>query len=193
VSPFPVGAALDDYVRAREQVLDAGPSFDESLVGAQPEGRSLPLTASDLEAARLQAQYTTARVRARVYRHADAELVGRMSDMLLGRYGVDSVAPSMLAFWDEMCPALTGRPARLGQPRDLVHELVAVCGEVEGDDAVETAALESTAPPPCVVLSRQDGVVPMRLVRPWAESRRWAVTVRDGAHGDVRFLDDCLE
>lgn len=203
ISPFPVGAPAGQYVRARQRVLEGQPVFARALLGTTPAGRSLPLSATDLEAARVQAQYASTRTRTRLLmgHRTDAVLVGQMSDMLFGRYGVDSVSPSVLAYWDETCPALHGWPSPRGSGSPsggtgLAGELLGVCDSrdegpvgVRGSGSIELVPRSLRAP--CVVASREDGVVPIDLLRRWAAGYGWPVAVRSGRHASVRFLRAC--
>ena len=104
VSPFPVGMPAPQYVRARSAVQP--PPLPRSLP-AEARGRSVDLTAFDLEAARLQVQYLAPDARRRLA-DADGSTVGGLSDQLVSRYAVDSVSGALLAGWEEMCGQVPG-------------------------------------------------------------------------------------
>jgi hypothetical protein len=187
-SPFPVGASAADWLHARERDLARGPVFSDAVVGTAPEGRSIAVSASDVGAAEVQAQYFDRRTRRSLSAQAqDARLVGRLSDMLFGRYGVDDLSPALLAYWDETCTALRGWTA--AGTGSFLARFDSVCSAAA--DSATLAAPSGGVEATCVAGSREDGIVPVALLRQWAATRRWHLAVAGGRHADPALMRRC--
>jgi len=189
ISPFPTGTSAVALIRARQAVLNTAPKFSKALIGKQPATRSVPIAASDLAAAQVEAQYVPPAAQTTLYKHAaDATLVGHLSDMLFSRYGEDDIAPSMLAFWDETCPAAHDWPT--AAEAGITNVLYEVCGSQHNQKPVTPGHLKVV---PCIVATRHDGIVPLPLLRRWTKTNRWPIRPGVGGHADLRNLTRCME
>lgn len=190
-SPFPLGMSAARYLKLRGDVPT--PSVSPRLIGAIVANRVSPLTALDIEAARLESLYLAPHARDRLGFGPDAaQMVGRLSDQLFGRYGVASISHALLAYWEETCPALSGwdqvETTRYGLPGQLLR----VC-QLAAEGGWVPPPIRPIQRPACVASARHDGIVTAPMSR-WL-SRRYGWTVDEvvgGGHANSRGLTKCL-
>ncbi len=188
VSPFPLGMPAPRYVRARAAV--PLPALPDSLPTGRVGGRSVDITAFDLEAARLQVQYLPPRVRTRLS-DANASTVGSLSDQMLSRYAVDSISGALLAGWEEMCVQIPRWGAVDLRSYGVLGEVLGACGEAP-NRASPGAPVER---PACIANVAGDGVVPKGARRWLAKHHGWRtdVLLRGEPHASLLGLTRCLE
>jgi hypothetical protein len=188
VSPFPAGMPAAEYVSSKNS--EPVPSVDLGVLGAKPPGRSLPISTLDISAAQMQSLYLDPRARAELFTSADApRVVGKLSDQLFGRYGTASIAHSLLAFWDETCPALADWPKSSMASQGLAGELLSMCSLQPPSQPIAL----TKAQPDCVAFTRNDGVLP-DATRVWLrKTRNWPTEIRvPGGHASSAGLESCI-
>lgn len=191
VSPFPVRLDAEAYLSS----LRAAKRYavPVNVIGGKSERRSLAISSLDREAAMKELMYYEPGDRARLMsRSADLEyIVGKLSDAQFGRYGVNSLAPSILALWDETCPALRNwQDVPATAYRSFDGELLRVC---EGYDKYPAKSSESPVKPPeCLVLINGDGIVPERAAKAAVKLLGWKITAEaPGGHANSAALAEC--
>jgi len=204
VRPFPLGVPGDRIIAARVTALEqdtVAPAAPRAA-GVVVEGRSLPVTAFDLASARVQMSYLPPEQRDRVARLMSQgkghKAAGQLSDRLWGRFGKERLAPSMLAYLDEVCQASSWPASRVGvSPGSVLAALTAPCRWVPG----VRPDREPTLRPPevgrlCVVVGDSDPVVPGALMEQELTplpDRTTLLKVPERDHTAVSGLQECLE
>mgnify|MGYP001949671550 FL=1 len=195
--PYPVGVDPGELTAARVEVLRrhvGEPSVDPA-VAVEVADRSLPVTAFDVVSAVIGTGYVTDEELADVVDHlttaSDPALIGRLSDQLWMRYGVDSLSPGMLAYWSEVCRA-TGAgqvppTLDLTDPATVMAAAFAPCTGRPERLSVDTRATEV-----CVTASVNDSVTPGALIERYLVGAT-VVAVSPRSHGDLSGLDRCWE
>ena len=190
-SPFPVGMAARNYLRLRDGTH--GPPVPPGIVGQRVPHRSRQLTRLDVDAARVESLYLPPASRPRVLSGPDAAAkVGRLSDQLFGRYGVDSISHAMLAYWQETCPALSGWRAADTTHFGLPGQLLRIC-QLAAERGWMPTVTRPIKRPTCVAEVRGDGIVTAPMSH-WL-MRRYGWTVSrwvDGGHASSLGLTRCL-
>ncbi|MFI7586846.1 hypothetical protein ACIB24_07205 [Spongisporangium articulatum] len=190
--PFPTGLDAARYLGARQ--LAAEHHWARAYEAKQP----LPRTFTD-QSAILAAAYLPAKEIASLSTlrsSARHERLRTLSDGLWQVFGTASVSPAILAYYDEMCPALQDWPgvessrARTGL-MGTYHE---ICSDVM--QARRTTAAGPVPVPTvratCVVVSRTDAVVPRALLKGSDLVERADHLVYDDAdHQDMGDLNQC--
>lgn len=164
--PFPVGASADEIVAARAVAVKSATD-----VGKEPATDS-GISAFDLASAQVGLGHLTGDVyqeqRTAVLERHDRTAARRLSDNLWFRYGENSIAPALLAQFEEICP-LTGPVTGDRYAADVEGVLRAAF--------LPCAANRPSPPPPaavgkvCVITSNADTVAPARLSRKYLALR----------------------
>jgi len=190
-SPFPLGMRAARYLEMRQDVR--GPRVREGLVGARVANRANPLTRLDIDAARLESLYLEPRARHQVVSGPDAaQMIGRLSDQLFGRYGVASISHALLAYWEETCPALSGWGAVDTTRYGLPGQLLRIC-QLAFQRGWVLQPIPQVQPPACVANVRRDGIVTPPMSRWLSHRYGWKVDeMIGGGHANSRGLTKCL-
>jgi hypothetical protein len=185
VSPFPYGVDAHNYVRAR---AERAPHVPSATTPRHVNGRSIPVSEFDTRAAELQAAYfDNSSVHALLTRPSDKN-IGRLSDMLFGRYGRAQLSPALLAYWEGTCQATTGWSSRW-MYHSFLGSFMGVCEYAEPHNWPQ-----STQDPECVGVVEGDRIVPDEVVQPWLRKRGWQHVVEGhGAHAPTQMLENCLK
>lgn len=217
-SPAPFGLTGAQYLDGRSAGADA--VFDRKCAGCSPKrdrrraffdlrqrlaaqpvkvtGRTPPVRAADADAAVYGTAYLTTEQQATFLRQLESpgkakfEMIGALSDRILSRFGTLDMAPSFLAYLEEVCP-LYAPWAAVRDRVDLMGRLHAPCGQAK------LAAQHDRAPKQgsgrlCVANAPADGVVPASVRRDWARSFSDLVEIEAGrVHGDVAAVVGCFE
>lgn len=166
-----------------DALLDIGSSINSS---------SRTIVPADVEAARVFAGQIGGPPSSR------AELA-RYSDLLWQRYGVGSVSPALLAYWDEVCGNATGWPAPTGNDGSAVLQFLEAfhtpCAAIPRAAVTNARAVTRTGHGRlCIVLGDNDTVAPSSLAAVALASSA-AVTVHsaDKAHTSLDGLAACMK
>lgn len=186
---------------AEQRLAEAARAFDER--SERDDNRSIPTTGADVgPAAVALARVTDADFQQYapdlLSNEPSGSVIGALSDRTWGRFRVSDVSPTLLAYFDEVCPRYQGWSEALDNARGSpLAAFLAVfhspCGAIEGDAASPPKALPATrAQASCVISATRDPVTPLSSARAWAKrlSNSKLVTVDSDGHGSLN-LDSC--
>ncbi|MCH7229583.1 hypothetical protein L0U85_01705 [Glycomyces sp. L485] len=191
--PFPVGAGIDEVIDARLgllQDLQAGEIHweDQSI-----SSRSLPVTQFDAVSAIISTGYVESaevnEILDAVQNDSDPELIGKLSDQLWMRYGVDSLSPGMLAYWEELC-GVAGANSPIDDGRGLRQILQSNAAPCESERINLT--IDTSITPTCMTGSSADSVTPISLVHEYVDAT-YFVEVEEQSHSDIGGWEECWE
>ena len=194
VRPYPAYSESDMILGYRGETIDNASiaTLDIPLPGAAPAGRKLPVDSSDVVAARIASA-------AHGVTPSTAEEIGRWSDNLWQRFGVDSISTALLSYWQTICPllgpAFTGYTDDwAGDPSDVYTYLRSfhqVCDRYPGLDAlIESPHLQNV----CVVISHSDTVSPSWFAyRDFRYSGAEMVLSTELSHHSLDGLSECVD
>lgn len=194
--PYPLGVdgaaltaaradLLDDALRQVEADIPDRPRLD-TLVGAQLDERSLPISVLDVVSARVAAGGSG------IPPDGPGD-VATLSDQLWGRYGERELSGSVLAYWAEVCAATGGfdQGGWDGTPQDLRGFLTMFHQPCSHVPSVPLAP--GGDQPVCVVVADGDAVAPVALSEA-AFTAADATIIRsaDGRHDSTDGVAACL-
>lgn len=193
--PFPVGAEAARYLQQR------GSAADRHWSAAYRATAPLPRTFTTGSAVLASAYLGKADI-TKLSTLSKSELDGRLEDLRDGLwqiFGMGSVSPAALAYYDEACPALHAwdkvAPTSGTTTRDILtryHDLCAAVVEARAHGGESPAGLAGYPGATCVLVSRQDAVIPARLLRESIVTRRADQIIYDaGEHQSLGELDRC--
>jgi hypothetical protein len=182
--------------RPLDVVGAAAAAFDRAP--ATVSGRSVPVTGADVGAAVVALAYQPDDVRRTAWAALreparNAALLGQLADTVWGRYDVDDVSSSWLAYLSEVCHAYPGWPATVAPNADPVERFLytyhAPCAAA-GDAYPATTA--RAARRICVVGSATDPVTPVSFAESWRKFPNVTLAIVDEpGHGSLRALAAC--
>jgi hypothetical protein len=191
----PDPSTADRLLRRAERTLKAGPMVTSH--------RSVPLDVGDLGAAVMALGYRDQAVMKAFFRAlqdlsvaANRELIGKLADSVWGRYGVDTVSPSVLAYWAEVCPSYGPWPAGTAS-RAVGGFLPGWHGPCRSVPAEARRRWDLRTDPGtriCVSALQDDPVVPAGSARTWRAAGAAVLPLRaGGVHADFAGSQDCAD
>lgn len=196
VRPFPVGIGAEELVTARSRKT-AGAASKSELPETAVDGRSVPVSQFDLASAYIGLGYVDDTVRpgvAKLIDGRDPTTVGKLSDGVWGRYGLDSVSLSLLAELDEVCGMTGELSGELPSTRSPTGVLAARFAPCQGKP-VTNEPLTGVAQM-CLVTAAADSVAPAASIKKYfpvaATPTRWVSTAAT-AHSRFDGISACLK
>lgn len=194
--PFPVGISRSDLLAARAAKLsELFPTELHWIEETDLPDRSIPIDRFDQLSAAIGSGYADDQsmnsVTESIRTGNDLEMMGKLSDQLWMRYGVDSLSYGMLAYWQELCSAAGQSPGvdLDTDLNDLGLMLDTQTGPCNGGDPI--APVWSDQLRLCVTTSDSDTIAPSELVAE-AFAGYPIESVEPRSHGDISGLERCL-
>lgn len=161
-------------------------------VGSLPTTRSVPVTASDVGAAALALAYLPGgSTDADAFWAGDPDTIGQLADSVWGRYGTDQIAPSYLAYRDEVCAAYAPWPVQAADAGDVITRTLAAihapCAQVPPENVDPLPAAITT----CVSGVAHDPIAPPEFKATWHAQESYT---SDGEeHSNLLAASSCIE
>ncbi|MBM7774270.1 hypothetical protein JOD54_004474 [Actinokineospora baliensis] len=197
IRPFPVGVDNETLVQTRSQLTAALYPAVAQLTRSRIDTRSLEVTQFDQASAIVDLGYMPgeylAAESAGVRDGSGLAQIGKLSDALWGRYGTDSISPSTLAQFQEICAVagpVPAQPVTITTSADALAARFAPCAGFTKNGL--TAAISPTT---CVVTSKYDSVAPESLAKSTYGTLPGNVKFVDTdekSHSSFAGIDPCL-
>lgn len=115
-------------------------------------------------------------------------------DRLWQRYGVDSISPALLAYWQEVCAAVDSWPREHwdGSLADTYGYLASFHGPCQTIVPAGPVRVRTTSPL-CIVVGQRDSVTPRTLIgKAFQGLGPDVVTSKALTHASAEGLEECL-